>query len=314
MIAGRVVQRRFLEPAGQFVTSQRPVIQIRQLSTFPARQDAHTSSSSNSTKPHTIDPRWLTLTKRRLGKCMMFGLKPHQVDEAGKILQEIARDWRGLIAGSEGFLTEEKRTALLRHNVVWGEMDIPFSGCLWNQLTVLKGHVNNVTYVRYAESARVNFMRNFALHIDPDHRQEWMGSVNNTGIGLIIRSIKVDYKFPMTWPDKITVYQKLVRDPSSLPADHSAFELQVMILSEAKQRPAARVHEDNVTYDYRANRKTSLPPFMMEQFKQMWALQEEAKRTWQQRILDIEGRVRALELDSWDRADAVEDTGSAKGR
>lgn len=53
---------------------------------------------------------------------MMFGLKPHQIDEAGKILQEIARDWRGLIAGSEGFLTEEKRTALLRHNVVWGEM------------------------------------------------------------------------------------------------------------------------------------------------------------------------------------------------
>ncbi|KAL1849265.1 hypothetical protein Plec18167_008113 [Paecilomyces lecythidis] len=307
MVAGRVLQRRFLEPASHFVTSQRSVVQIRHLSTFPARQDAHPSSTSTPTKPHTIDPRWLTLTKRRLGKCMMFGLKPHQVDGAGKILQEIARDWRGLIAGSEGFLTEEKRTALLRHNVVWGEMDI--------MLTVLKGHVNNVTYVRYAESARVNFMRNFALHIDPEHRQDWMGSVNNTGIGLIIRSIKVDYKFPMKWPDKITVYQKLVRDPSSLPADHAAFELQVMILSEAKQRPAARVHEDNVTYDYRANRKTSsLPPFMMEQFKRMWALQEEAKRNWQQRILDIEGRVRALELDSWDRADAVEDMGSAAGR
>lgn len=233
---------------------------------------------------------------------MMFGLKPHQVVEAGKILQEIARDWRGLIAGSEGFLTEEKRTALSRHNVVWGEMDT-------------MGHVNNVTYVRYAESARVNFMRNFALHIDPEHHKEWMGSVNNTGIGLIIRSIKVDYKFPMKWPDKITVYQKLVRDPSSLPPDHAAFELHVMILSEAKQRPAARVHEENVTYDYKANRKTSsLPPFMMEQFKQMWALQEEAKRTWQQRILDIEGRVRALELDSWDKADAVEDMGSSAGR
>lgn len=38
-------------------------------------------------------------------------------------------------------------------------------------------------------------MRNFALHIDPEHHKEWMGSVNNTGIGLIIRSIKVDYKF-----------------------------------------------------------------------------------------------------------------------
>jgi hypothetical protein len=53
---------------------------------------------------------------------MMFGLKPHQVEEAGKILQEIAKDWRGLIAGSEGFLTERNRTAIFRRNVVWGEM------------------------------------------------------------------------------------------------------------------------------------------------------------------------------------------------
>jgi hypothetical protein len=60
--------------------------------------------------------------KRRLGRCMMFGLKPTQIDEAGKILNQLARDWRELIAGSEGFLTDEKRRALYRHNVVWGEM------------------------------------------------------------------------------------------------------------------------------------------------------------------------------------------------
>lgn len=52
----------------------------------------------------------------------MFGLKPPQVAEAGRILQELARDWRELIAGSEGFLTGETRRALFRHNVVWGEM------------------------------------------------------------------------------------------------------------------------------------------------------------------------------------------------
>jgi hypothetical protein len=53
---------------------------------------------------------------------MMFGLKPAQIDDAGKILQQLARDWRELIAGSEGFLTDEKRRSLYRHNVVWGEM------------------------------------------------------------------------------------------------------------------------------------------------------------------------------------------------
>jgi hypothetical protein len=34
----------------------------------------------------------------------------------------LARDWRELIAGSEGFLTDEKRRSLYQHKVVWGEM------------------------------------------------------------------------------------------------------------------------------------------------------------------------------------------------
>ena len=74
-----------------------------------------------------------------------------------------------------------------------------------------------------------------------------------------------------------------------------------MILSEARQRPAARCFEDIVTYDYHLGRKTPLPPFMAEQFKMIWEQQEQAKRTWQQRILDIENQVRELELGSWDR-------------
>lgn len=53
---------------------------------------------------------------------MMFGLKPAQIDDAGKVLQQLARDWRELIAGSEGFLTDEKRRGLYKQNVVWGEM------------------------------------------------------------------------------------------------------------------------------------------------------------------------------------------------
>ncbi len=52
----------------------------------------------------------------------MFGLKPAQVEEAGSILKEIARDWRELVAGSEGFLTGKRRRGLYRQNVVWGEM------------------------------------------------------------------------------------------------------------------------------------------------------------------------------------------------
>ncbi len=35
------------------------------------------------------------------------------------------------------------------------------------------GHVNNVTYIRYAESARIKWAQNFAKHIDPKHQKEW---------------------------------------------------------------------------------------------------------------------------------------------
>ncbi|KAJ5393322.1 uncharacterized protein N7487_010963 [Penicillium crustosum] len=241
-----------------------------------------------------INPRWLTMTKRRIGKCMMFGMKPAQIDEGGKILQQLAKEWRELIAGSEGFLTDKKRRSLYRHNVVWGEQ-----GMLC--------HVNNVTYVRYAETARVNWTRNIGNHIDTANKKEWINMLGSTGIGLILKSIK-----PMESPDKITVYQKLIPDPSRHLSAQSAFRLEVMILSEAHQRPAARCFEDIVIYDYKKNRKTvNIPPFVMEQFETMWKQQEQEEVNWRQRIADIENRVRNLELGSWDRADAVEDNGSA---
>ena len=52
----------------------------------------------------------------------MFGLKPAQVDDAAEILRQIARDWRELVAGGEGFLTGEKRRGLFCRDVIWGEM------------------------------------------------------------------------------------------------------------------------------------------------------------------------------------------------
>ncbi|KAE8383555.1 thioesterase-like superfamily-domain-containing protein [Aspergillus bertholletiae] len=274
-------------------------VYTRALSTsIPAARNAD-SSKTVAPQPHKIDPRWLTTTKRRLGKCMMFGLKPAQIHEAGEILQQIARDWRELIAGSEGYLTDATRRGLFRQSVAWGEMDT-------------MGHVNNVNYVRYAETGRVYMTRNFAMHIDPAHKKEWLNIVGNTGIGIILRSIKIDYKFPMKYPDEVTVYHKIAHDPAATHSPKDAFYLQAVIISEARQRPAARVHEDLVIYDYKRAKKTEMPPFMLEQFKSTWELQEQAKKFWQQRILDIETRIRTLEVESWDREDAVEDTGSAK--
>jgi hypothetical protein len=71
----------------------------------------------------SVSHRWLSDVKQRIGKCIMFGMKPDQVDEACRILRDLARDWRNLIAGSEGFLTGKGRVGLQSQAVVWGEQD-----------------------------------------------------------------------------------------------------------------------------------------------------------------------------------------------
>ncbi|KAL6707372.1 hypothetical protein ACN47E_004151 [Coniothyrium glycines] len=259
------------------------------------RQTRH-RSTSNAPATAPLSPRWLADVKSRIGKCIMFGISPAQTEEAGSILQEISRDWRELVAGSEGFLTAPEYRGLFRQEVVWGEMDS-------------MGHVNNVVYNRYAESARVNWTLKFAAS-DPAHKTAWMELMSPRGIGLILRSIKTDYKFPMKWPDRVTVLHKLRNTPEPN-ADH--FILDVVILSEAQRRPAARCVEDIVVYDYRAARKSPLPPFMVEKFQQTFNLQEQAKLRYSERVNALLARTEALEKNSWDRPDAKEDFGSVAG-
>lgn len=59
----------------------------------------------------------------------------------------------------------------------------------------LQQHVNNVTYVRYAESSRVNWVLNFAHHVDPAHREAWAQLMTPQSVGLILKNIRVDFKF-----------------------------------------------------------------------------------------------------------------------
>lgn len=171
--------------------------------------------------------------------------------------------------------------------------------------------MNNVVYNRWAESARVEWASNYALHHDQENRARWMELWTSRGDGMILRSIKTDYKFPMTWPDHISVFHKL----RELPKDSdSNFMLDVVILSELQQRPAARCEEDIVVYDYKAGRKRAIMPFMMKAFEETWKAQEETKRRVAKRIEELEGTVRQLEEETWDRADAVEDLGAGAAK
>lgn len=62
------------------------------------------------------------------------------------------------------------------------------------QLTCV-GHVNNIMYNRFAESSRVNYFVNFSQAVQAEHQQAWIDLMTPKGTGLILKSIKTDYKF-----------------------------------------------------------------------------------------------------------------------
>lgn len=50
-------------------------------------------------------------------------------------------------------------------------------------------------YNRFAESGRVNWMMNVAAHVAPENKREFTELMSPRGIGLILASIRTDYKF-----------------------------------------------------------------------------------------------------------------------
>ena len=83
---------------------------------------ATSTASPNRSITETLPARWLTDLKRRIGYCTSFGLDVRQIDEAGSIMSAVAKEWRELVAGSEGFLTGKARAGIEGREVEWGEM------------------------------------------------------------------------------------------------------------------------------------------------------------------------------------------------
>ncbi|KAI5289715.1 hypothetical protein KEM54_003367 [Ascosphaera aggregata] len=287
-----------------------------------SRSSVSTTSKGNSNYhttadalPERIDARWLSSINHRIGKCLAYGATPSQTRRAGGIARQLAMHWRELVAGSQGYVTTPEMRSLFKHPVVWGEM---------------------------VQTARTTWVQNLANRVDPTHRNAWMALLKSDGVGLILKSIKTDFKFPMTWPDRITVYSKLTVNPHpdygdtdnvnensplsqkataspyrAAPAARatatvatSSFTSDVLILSEKRQRPAAHISEEITVYDYTQARKVQgLPPFMLGHFQKVWDLQNEIRVIWRMKANDILRDVRNLELEVWDRDGAVEDLG-----
>ncbi|KAL7954765.1 Thioesterase/thiol ester dehydrase-isomerase [Trichoderma compactum] len=226
-----------------------------------------------------INPRWLSDLQKRLQKSLSLKIAPKRVDEVRERLAYLDKNWLELAAGREGFLADPERRGLDRHMVQWGDMD-------------MMGHVNNVIYNRLAESGRVNWTRNLAQFSDPKYQQEWYDLMSPKSIGLILASIRTDFKFPMTFPDRVTVLHKLVTKPDN---SSDRFYLEAVMYSEQQRRPAAKCFEDIVVYDYRAAKKAPLKPFMVEELQATYDLQEQRKKEAEKKVAELQEFVQQVE-------------------
>ena len=114
--------------------------------------------------------------------------------------------------------------------VVWGEMDA-------------FGHVNNIIYFRYFESARLLYFEKIGF----------LETIQTTGVGPILASTRCDFRKALTFPDKIHVGARVTE------MGDDRFLMQYRIVSEKLQKIAAEGEGLIVSFDYRKGHKAPVP-------------------------------------------------------
>lgn len=114
--------------------------------------------------------------------------------------------------------------------VVWGEMDA-------------FGHVNNIVYFRYFESARIAYFE----------RVGFLEEKERSGVGPILASTRCDFRRALRYPDRILVGARVTE------LGEDRFTMAYRIWSEAQRRVAAEGEGLIVSYNYREGRRAPLP-------------------------------------------------------
>ncbi len=121
----------------------------------------------------------------------------------------------------------------VRIPVAWGEMDA-------------LGHVNNVAYFRYLETARVALI----LELDPQAR----APASAARLGFILQAAEARFRRPVFFPDELTVTSGV----EELAPDR--FTLAHELFSRAGDDPVALGRSVIVRYDEATGRPTALEP------------------------------------------------------
>lgn len=124
--------------------------------------------------------------------------------------------------------------------VAWGDMDA-------------FGHVNNVNFFRYFESARVAYFDSISL----------LTEMKATGIGGVVSQTECQYFLPLTYPDTICVGAKISK------LGESSFIMDYEIFSERIGKCCAKGSAKIVMFDFNKNRKTAIPMRLLTAINQL---------------------------------------------
>jgi acyl-CoA thioester hydrolase len=107
------------------------------------------------------------------------------------------------------------------------------------------GHVNNIVYFRYFESARVAYLTKINF-IDPEA---------NDGVAAILASTQCDFRKALAYPDTASIGARVVEVSPS----RDRFTMEYRVVSHRLQKIAAEGKGVVVAYNYRDKRKAELP-------------------------------------------------------
>ena len=129
--------------------------------------------------------------------------------------------------------------------VLWGDMDA-------------FGHVNNVVYFRYFETARIAYLEkiNFGRMRDEND------------IGPILGSTRCRFRIPLTYPDTVSVGVRV----SEIQSDR--FVMEHIIVSHQHQKIAAEGDAIVVSFNYRDNKKAALPAEIKKRIEELESTKE----------------------------------------
>lgn len=113
------------------------------------------------------------------------------------------------------------------------------------------GHVNNVVYFRWLESARIDLLDQFPSSVRMHH----------SGLGPILASMNCNYRRQLHFPDVIHVGSGVAR------VGRSSLEVAHAIFSERLNAVAAEATSVLVIFDYQANRAVRIPDDLRSQLE-----------------------------------------------